>query len=56
MKIFKIDGNKLPEEFFETLRKSKTAVKMWKLFAKLDVRLEIFDGYGGYFHLNPPTF
>ena len=22
---------------------------MWKLFKKLDVKLEIFDGYGGYF-------
>lgn len=49
VKMFKIDGNELPEEFFQTLRKSKTAVKMWKLFKKLDVKLEIFDGYGGYF-------
>lgn len=43
----------LPDEFFQTMERSKTAKKMWQLFLDRGVRLFLIEGRGAYSGYEP---
>lgn len=43
----------LPNEFFQTMERSKTAKKMWQLFLDRGVRLSLIEGIGAYSGYEP---